>query len=79
MATMTFESFHAGKVLDGTGDPDGGVEIGRDDLPYMPVFGRVGGVDRAAGSADGGIEPVGDGRDDFLEFSPRSTAYGHRR
>ncbi len=54
---------HAGQMLDGAGDADGDVELGRHHLAGLAdllVVRRVAGIDRGARGADGGAELVGD-------------------
>src|SRR5215468_3219819 len=54
---------HAREMLDGAGDADGDVEVGRDDLAGLPDLELVrheAGVDRRAAGADRGVELVGD-------------------
>src|SRR5690242_8889619 len=48
---------HPGEMLDGAGDADGDVELGRDDLaglPHLVVVRHEAGVDRGARGADRG-------------------------
>src|ERR1051326_1175479 len=59
---------HAGEVLDGAGDADRDVELGRHHLaglPNLPIVGSIAGVDRGARGADRGAELVGDRLDVF--------------
>ena len=52
----------AGEMLDGAGDADGHVQLGRDDLSGLPdlhVARHVTGIDRGARSAHGGTDLVG--------------------
>ena len=54
--------FHPRQVLDGTGDPEGEVQLRCDDLPrlpHLPVIGGPSRVDRRAGRADGRMEYIG--------------------
>ena len=70
MATMTLRVLHAGEMLDGAGDADGDVEVGRHDLAGLAdlvVVGHVAGIDRGARGADGGAELVGDRLDACCE------------
>ena len=67
---------HAGEMLDGAGDADRDVEVGRDDLAGLadlPVVRRVAGIDRGARGADRGAELVGDRLDVFGEILARSA------
>src|SRR5215472_3521573 len=53
---------HAGEMLDGAGDADGNVELGRHHLAGLadlPVVGRIAGVDCGARGADARTELVG--------------------
>src|SRR6185295_19809340 len=54
---------HAGEMLDGAGDADGNVELGRHDLAGLAdlvVVRHEAGIDRGAAGADRGAELVGD-------------------
>ena len=71
---------HAGQVLDGAGDADGDVELGRHDLAGLAdlvVVGHEAGVDRGARGADGGAELVGE-RLEHLEVLARAHAAAAR-
>src|SRR5215472_534032 len=62
---------HAGEMLDGTGDADRDIELGRHDLAglaHLPIVGRIAGIDRRAGGADRRAELVGNRLDVFGEI-----------
>ena len=62
---------HTGKVLDGTGNAAGNVEIGCNDLAGLadlPVVRCIACIDRSTRGANGSAQLVGDGKDDFHEL-----------
>ena len=66
---------HAGKMLDGAGNADRDIEIGRHHLAGLadlPVVRGVAGIDRGARGAHGGAELVGDRLDVFGEVLRRA-------
>ena len=67
----------AGQVLDGAGDADGDIQLGRDDLaglPHLHVARHVAGVDRGARRADGGAELVRQRVDELEGIAARERA-----
>ena len=70
MATMTFEILHAGEMLDGAGNADGDVKLGRHHLAGLAdlvIVRHVAGIDGGPGGSHGRTETVGQRLDQRLE------------
>jgi hypothetical protein len=62
-------------VLDGSGDADRDVDVGRDDLAGLPdlvIVGRIAGIDRGARGADRCTKLVGERIEEAVELLRRS-------